>query len=363
MGTSTETITDISEISKFRKSSSNPDSEIPVADFIRYIEAVEKIYSEGPTSPFPQDTPQDILTRIRQEYYPGDAIFPMAFDFLIPDAPIVLHFGLEAIRRKISIPSPATALPPLKKEDPNAYKHLIAKADENAKQDNPSPYIIGPNQEKIDLGHALLGLDALLHPRTSNPFLAFGIPNIDPASWIADLALAVYWTQTRGDGAPKVYVGEDSSPGGHQKSFDIYYYMSAPDEDLFGDADSFGLFEQWNAKPGQRLSEVLRGYYFGISPLRPLVKQRWRIFCKANNLNYTVLGLKIAWSPNLSTFAPPLIARIDRMCDLFEAGKGSIFVGAVSSAPSKKSWPDSGFAFSTFLDWLKIRLEDELRNP
>jgi hypothetical protein len=287
----------------------------------------------------------------------------MAFDFLIPDAPIVLQFGLESIRRKISIPSPATTLPPLKRDDPNAYKHLTAKADENGKEDNPSPYIIGPNQEKIDLGHALLGLDALLHPRTSNPFLTFGIPNIDPASWIADLALAVYWNETRGDGAPKKYAGEDSSPAGRQKSFGIYYYMSATDEDIFGDADSFGWFEQWNAKPGQKLSEVLRSYYFGISPLRPVVRKRWRIFCKANGIAYTVSGSNISWSQNLGTFAPPLIARIDRMCDLFEVGKGSIFVGTVSSAPPKKSWPDSGFAFSTFLDWLKIRLDDELRNP
>src|SRR4029077_17276479 len=75
------------------------------------------------------------------------------------------------------------------------YRALSAQADENGIQDNPSPYVVGANREQIDVGHALLGLDALLHPGPNNPFKAMGIPNIDPASWIGDLGVAGNWIE------------------------------------------------------------------------------------------------------------------------------------------------------------------------
>src|SRR5262249_36995586 len=50
---------------------SNPKALIPLAQFIQYVEAVEKAY--------PSDKPTDIITRIRVQYYSG-----LAFETLIP---------------------------------------------------------------------------------------------------------------------------------------------------------------------------------------------------------------------------------------------------------------------------------------
>lgn len=176
----TQTAAAIHRWNPFGSPVSDPNALIPVANLIRYVEDVERSC--------PSDTPDEIISRIRQQYYNG-----MAFDQLIPDAHTFdndLLFG--RVPRNIFSASSATR------------DHLGAQADENAIRDNPSPYVVMPDGSRVDLGHMLLGLDALIHPRTSAPYTTYSIANIDPSSFVADLALASVWTtQHAEEGSPR----------------------------------------------------------------------------------------------------------------------------------------------------------------
>lgn len=89
----------------------------------------------------------------------------------------------------------------------DAFSRLNAQANENTIYgepfgDNPSPYIVLPNRETIDVGHLLLTLDGLLHPGSANPYITYDIPTIDPSSWVADVAIAVAWVDQEQQGTP-----------------------------------------------------------------------------------------------------------------------------------------------------------------
>jgi hypothetical protein len=326
---------------------SDPNSLVPVADFIGYVEIVER--------KFPTDTPKEIVTRIRTEYYSG-----MAFEFLIPDA----HFQRNA-PAQAQAPGGGT---PIKypnnlsdmRWDPStkpAYDHLTAHADENAIGDNPSPYIVMPDGSRIDAGHLLLGLDALLNPRTDSPYTTYGIPSIDPAGFAADLALAAYWmTYHQREGHP----ASDAAIKPATADFNAYYAASAPNEDLLGDADAFAAADQWGARPGQTLSQVLRATYLGgPSGAAPGIDQRWRTFCSKNGLGYTANNGAITWSGDIEANWLP---RIDRLCDLFDSGFFShVGTALFNTSPSRGTWPWSRDALTRFLAWLKPRLEAEIR--
>jgi Domain of unknown function (DUF4157) len=329
---------------------SDPNALIPIADFITYVEAVERAYSS--------DTPQQILTRIRQQYYSGTA-----FAQLIPDAPMYETIPGHLITGPSGVPLGPSAYVPSRTIprtiDPSvgaaAYSHLTAHADENAIGDNPSPYIVMPDGSRVDVGHLLLGLDSLLHPRVAEPFASYGIPGIDPASWAADLALASYWTSYHiRNGSP----ASDAAIKPSTADFNAYYNASAPNEDLLGDADAFGTFQQNAATPGQTLSQVMRAYYLGASGAAPGVQRRWRTFCAANGLGYTVSGGTVTWAATLEAVWEP---RISRLCDLFDAGffskVGSFVLG---TSPARGSWPFSLPALRRFLAWLKPKLEAEI---
>lgn len=324
----------------------DPNALIPIANFITYIQAVETTYST--------DTPQQILTRIRQQYYKG-----LGFDQLTQDAPqqemlaepsLIVGPGGEAYMhaqstRRLIDPSVGTA----------AYSHLTARADENATGDNPSPYIVMPDGSRIDVGHLLLGLDSLLHPRVAEPFAAYGISGSDTAGWPADLALASYWTS---------HHALEGSPAGNAPihpataDFNAYYNASAPNEDILGDTDAFGLNQQWTSAPGQQLSQVVRAYYLGAGGNAPGVDRRWRTFCATNGLGYTVIGGTVTWAPTIEAVWVP---RISRLCDLFDAGNISKgFSVTFGTANSRDTWPYSLPALRRFLLWLKPRLEAEI---
>jgi Domain of unknown function (DUF4157) len=330
---------------------SDPNALIPIADFIRYVETVERA--------FPSDTPAEIVTRIRTESYHG-----LAFEHLIPDAhydePLPAYMqspagGGSTLRRPRNLRSMEFAGDAATR---SAYQHLTAHADENAIQDNPSPYVVMPDGSRIDAGHMLLGLDSLLHPATSAPFTVYDIPAIDPASWVADLALASYWTSYHDrNGHP----ADDAAVKPASSDFNTYYNASAPNEDLLGDADSFGTKQQWSAAGSQPLSQVLRAYYLGTAGTAAGVDRRWRTFCAANGLGYAVSGGAVTWGTSvIDAFWVP---RIDRMCDLSASGMwgalGNTIISPVHD-PGHGTWPYSTRALHQFLDWLKPRLEAEI---
>ena len=322
----------------------DPNALIPIEDFISYVETVEQS--------FPKDTPEEIVTRIRVHSYGG-----LKFNQAVPDAeytetrggymPVDFQRDLSGMRYSD------------KKE--TAYKHLTSHADENPSKekphgDNPSPYIVMPDSSRIDVGHLLYGFDALLHPRAGEPFRTYGVQGIDAASWVADLALPVFWTTYQIKN--KNHEPYDDAPVKPKEAdFDAYYKASAPTEDLVGDADAFGLNTQSTAPVGKKLSVILRAYYLGARGKQPGVNNRWRNFCAANELDYEESAGQITWSKENEDIWVP---RIDRLCDLFQSGMAGSAWATVAGAPKQQSWQLSVAALRRFLAWVKPRLEKEI---
>jgi hypothetical protein len=326
----------------------DPKSIIPIANHICYVEAVERAY--------PTESPTDILTRIRLLYYGGGSdtlINQSAFAQLIVDANSHDIIQTYSETGPIILPrDPSRTL--VDRQDPDAYSHLTARADENGRCDNPSPYILLANGERIDFGHLLLGLDALVHPRTSTPYSDYGGPNIDPSSFVADIGIAaVRMTQHEESGSP---------PGKppHQLSspnLDEYYRMSAPTEDLLGDADSFGMQEAFNSG-AVSLSQAMRTYYLGSGGAAPVVNRRWQSFCTRSRLSYTRAGGTVTWGDRVRAM---LITRVNTFNDLYAAGGiGSIWGSMVGPSRRSWGWPHTPAVVDRFLDWVKTRLQAEL---
>lgn len=347
------------------QSRSDPNAIIPIADLIRYVEAVEAAH--------PREPKAEIISRIRNQYY-GD----FKFQQLIPGATTsdiqIVPTGAGAAVSKV----PRKITSRIGKE---AHQHLTAHADENPTAtefgDNPSPYVQLVNGELIDLGHLVLALDALDYPTKGEPippegqrggfdfaawaanapFSEFGVPNSDPAGWVADLGLASVWmTQHETEGAARSGAPEKKLD---HPDLDRYYQMSAPDQDLLGDMDAIGVFHQPTGRAAETLSQALRAYYLGAPPTHPAaVGRRWRMFCDHFGFTYHRAGTTISWDPAIRAV---WIARINRFNDLANAEKKGAFLQTVRPGkPDRHTWPHTPAVLDRFLAFVKIRLEREL---
>jgi hypothetical protein len=300
-----------------------PEAIIPVDRFVGYLEEAERA--------FPGDSPADLLSRIRNTYYSGFLVSQ-----LLPDA---RAHGARTLHGN----------PRLSR---TAHRHLTARADENGVGDNPSPYVLLPSGEQIDIGHLFLGLEALLHPRTTVPFSAYGVPNIDATGWVADVGMASVWTTKHAEGAPDPRVSRRLAAPDR----DAYYLMSAPDADLFGDIDVFAVRAQWALAAGQPLSAALRAYYLGRRGRPPGIRWRWRAFASVNRLAYGRAGGRVAWDP---AWWEGWVRRIDRFNDVYGAGFGGSLWGTLTR-PAYRSWPETPYMLAVFLSWARPLLQAEL---
>jgi len=300
-----------------------PAAVIPVDRFVAYLEEAERAFAA--------DSPVDLLSRIRNTYYSGFLV-----EQLLPDARArggrTLH-GNPRLGR-------------------TAYRHLTARADENGVGDNPAPYLLLPSGEQVDLGHLVLGLDALIHPRTAVPFSAYGVPSIDATGWVADVGMASVWTTKHLEGEPDPRVSRRLAAADR----DAYYRMSAPDADLLGDVDVFALRAQWGLAAGQPLSAAIGGYYLGRGRRLPGIRWRWRAFAAVNRLAYARAGGRIAWDP---AWREGWIRRIDRFNDVYGAGVGGSLLGTLTR-PVHRIWPETPYMLALFLGWAAPLVEAEL---
>lgn len=329
---------------------SDPKAIIPIADLIKYVQDVEASY--------PKDTRLDVLTRIRQHYYSG-----LAFDQLIPGAPTTETVKVPTTPsaqngNKTEVDEIRDRVLDKKKVKADTWEHLTAHANENALGDNPSPYVLLPSGEKIDLGHMLLGLDALSHPGGGMPYSSYDVPNIDPSSWAADLGIAAVWMEHHEKTGSKHGLAPVTLP---KADLDAYYKMSAPVEDLLGDVDSFGMFDTAGKDSAKPLSGVLQQYYLGQSGGKADLNQRWQTFCKANGLGFTNSGGKVTWLPGVRA---KWETRINRFNDLYAAGEIGAGVSAITSIfgddPERGTWKYTPAVLTKFLDFAKTELEKEL---
>jgi hypothetical protein len=297
---------------------------IPVDEFVAYLEEAERA--------FPDDSPADLLSRVRNTYYSGFLVSQ-----LLPDARAHGGRTLHGNPRLGRV----------------AHRHLTARADENGVGDNPAPYVLLPSGDQIDIGHLFLGLEALLHPRTAVPFSAYGVPNIDATGWVADVGMASVWTTKHAEGGPDPRVSR-RLPAPDR---DAYYLMSAPDADLLGDVDVFAMRAQWALAAGQPLSAALRAYYLGRPGRPPGTRWRWRAFASVNRLAWGRAGDGVAWDPS---WWHGWVRRIDRFNDVYGAGVGGSLWGTITR-PASRAWPETPYMLALFLDWAGPLLEAELR--
>jgi len=300
-------------------------------DVESYIDAVREVEAA-----FASDTPEQILTRLRQLYYPGTnpnglTARELAFDQLMLNSPT--RVGVGGPRRLVS-PGQIPGV---------FFRRLTDAAFDNAvppqPPDNPGPNVVDTEGNRVDIGHALLTIDALTHTTTGQPYLSYGVPSIDPAWWVADVGIAAVWAERDAPDPPRVLPklpsGDADVPG--------YWRMSAPDADLFGDVDGFAILELWQSIGGP-LSDALTGYYLGGVGTDAAFRRRFRTFVAAH-----VGPPGSGADPFPGAPRAALLKRINRFNDLFSDGASALLR---LSPPPAGSWVHAPAMFDRFLSWL-----------
>lgn len=308
--------------------------ELSLDDFLEALQAAEQANSG--------DTVEEFITRLRQLYYPGTdpdglTVREAAFDHLLPDAPITLPDG----SRRLLTPTGM---------DPILFGRLAMHAPENPTPghplDNPSPYFYDATATRIDLGHVMLTIDAILHPRADSPYADFGVPAIDPASWVADLGIGAVWAEQ--DGVPDAPTVLPRKPDGGA-DLDGYYQMSAPTADLIGDIDGFNIAAGMLA--GATMPSTVVRYYVDGDTAPGLYRQRFRMFVTS------LLGTGLPDAPELAAGVATWTPRVDRFNDLFAMGAFGALL--TLTPPPPKKWKFSADVIAMFLQMLMDQLAIE----
>ncbi len=338
----------------------NRQAIIELDVFIKLVQNVEKAY--------PNDSAKETVTRIRDLYYSSSSL---AIGRLLPNAPNN-EVVEETNYRPEMINNPVYSYIPrrVRRIDVGdaTYNRLTSQADENVvygkpKGDNPSPYILLPNRKLVDVGHLLLTLDAKLNPGSKSPYSSYNVPTIDPASWVADIGIASVWVTTHeysekpnSQAPPNMRLSIPPTTS----ELDEYYKASAPEADLLGNADGFGLFNDWNSS--QSLSEALRNYYLGSQGRPAGVNRRWLKFCLLNGF-VTNENDQVRWKPKLQLMNE-WIPRINNFCNLYAPGPKGAQNTIVTFGLWRynQQWRYTPYMLNKFLDYVITNLSAELRS-
>ena len=316
---------------------------LPIEQFIHYVEVVEEAN--------PGRSPEEILTLIRKLYYSDTR-----FDRLLPDSPDVpaVESCHDDEGRPCSGPvgvcvcETVTDKPPPTPKLQKAIRCLKLHANENAEGDNPSPYV-EVNGEWIDIGHVLLGVDALLHPRSEyRPYGKYGVTASMAAGWEADVGIAmVLLKEHLANNRKSQEVDSDPAP-----TLEDYYQYSAPMTDIIGDVDAFRRAVR---EATAACLHALRSYYLGDPGAGPGYRHRWAVFAEMNNFQYTFKGGKVTWAKETREMVKQ---RIITFADLY-AARGDAMKMAVGSV-EHRDWPDADKFADRFLKDIGERLEKDL---
>jgi hypothetical protein len=211
-------------------------------DFIALVRRIEAAYSGLPW--------QDIVTRMRKEYYPGPGgtysgiTAAFGWDDLVDE-----QEGL-----------PGLQVPPVAIADVAAIRrHQVVTTD---------------GGEAIDIGHILTGVDSFNFPGVAGIFAAQGMEGPAAATWSGDVGSAlVKWAVE----APSA----DTNAATKLR----YYTSEAGQDDMLGDVDALAVAHGPNlhVAPSAPLSQRLQAYYLTTPTTGP--RQRFHDFCRASHFN------------------------------------------------------------------------------
>ena len=295
---------------------SNPDAIFSYTKLITLVMEIEYYYSSN--------TPEQNIAKLSNQYY-GDLnnrfslVTKAAFERTIPDSD----------DKEIYSPPPSIVAEyrNLNKISKASLAILTSHADENSIGDNPSPFFKDADQNKIDLGHLMFGLDGLIYnyADTGYNYKNFQITKSnDLTGYVADVFTAAaerrifnqYGRQKLGRG--KFYYPDIDDPN-------KFYDISASEPDLFGDIDPFGIYRDWkyfsvpinytayklangiDADTSLKLSFLL-SYYYDLAydaalpnkyPINANYKKRFFNFCVGYDGNGNLIDNPSANASNL----------------------------------------------------------------
>ncbi len=355
-----------------------------VSEYVNLVKEVEEAFKKLNGNQF-----EDIeitISRLRKHYYgayengqqPRTAFnLPNSFEKAIPNSPP--NFGLFTIDND----NIEVGVFNLVVDRNSIYKKLISRADENGIEDNPSPYILDPENNKIDIGHVFLGLDGLIsdYNSTGSFYNSFQIyRNNDLNGFVADIGIAV--------AEARLYDYDNTKPSGfyypESKDLNRLYEISAPTPDLLSDIDHWGIYNAYkyfkqhpnssllpmkadnSGREKLRLSFLIDYYYQntnpnssqypqqyyidGISyaPLMAHYKKRFTNFCVRYDCNHSIDKN----SPS-NTF-PNCAVGIGKPEEFLTHYQGFVRWDATQN---KFIWNDNELAFIQSVDVLRRRLE------
>jgi hypothetical protein len=212
-------------------------------DFIALVRRVEAAYGNLPW--------QDVVTRIRKEYYPGPRggidrglMTSVTWDDLIDERE----------------DSPGLAVPPVAMADVAAIRHRKVVTTDSG--------------ESIDIGHVLTGVDSFNFPGVAGSFARHDMEGPAAATWSGDVGSALAgWAND----APL----DDASAATKLK----FYDRLASRSDMLGDVDALAIAHgpNINLPAGAPLSQRLEAFYQAAPASGPA--QRFHSFCRASHFN------------------------------------------------------------------------------
>jgi len=135
-----------------------------------------------------------------------------------------------------------------------------------------------PDGRWVDFHHLLIGLDVLARPEREASVKVLGIPfsvgmNWAAATWAGDLGSAIADSVTRPENSLEWRSLAAASGAPTDGAFDFFLHTRAPDWDLLGDLDAWGItaLREGAASNVPSLSELLMTYY------EDLVQPDWAV--------------------------------------------------------------------------------------
>lgn len=284
-------------------------------DFIALVRRIETAYGGRPW--------QDVVSRIRKEYYPGPGGGPYSG--------IIASFTWDDLIDEQQ-DLPGLQVPPVAMADVVAIRqHHVVATD---------------GGESIDIGHILTGVDSFNFPRVAGVFANQGMEGPAAATWSGDVGSAlVSWAND----APL----NDTSAATKL----TYYNRLANRSDMLGDVDALAVAHgpNLNLPASAPLSQRLETFY-QTAPATGL-SQRFHNFCRASH--FSLAGNQL--DPAARARIRDQIVRFARGYNVKGSAISGIIIGGggIEYTSIGRIEAEVGWFADHFADWVNAGLASE----